>query len=141
MKIKWLGHSAFEIITENDLKILIDPFISNNPVCQVPVEEFSPDLICISHGHADHFGDAMEIANLTNANVLANHEISLFLSKQGIESMGMNIGGTVDFQDIKITMLNAEHSSDIDFVEETTPGGSASSFLFTLENGLKIFHA
>ncbi|MGL6298690.1 MAG: metal-dependent hydrolase, partial [Methanobacteriaceae archaeon] len=46
-----------------------------------------------------------------------------------------------DFQDIKITMLNAEHSSDIDFVEETTPGGSASSFLFTLENGLKIFHA
>ncbi|MGL4669034.1 MAG: metal-dependent hydrolase [Methanobacteriaceae archaeon] len=141
MKIKWLGHSAFEIVTENDLNILVDPFISNNPVCQMPVEEFNPNLICITHGHADHFGDAMEIANLNNVNVLSNHEISLFLSKQGIETMGMNIGGTIKFQDIKITMLNAEHSSDIDFVEETTPGGSAVSFLFTLENGLKIFHA
>jgi len=84
MEITWLGHSAFEIISDKGLKILIDPFISNNPVCNIPVEEIEPDVILITHGHADHFGDAMEIANRTGAKLVGNHEISLFLSKQGL---------------------------------------------------------
>ena len=45
MEIRWLGHSAFEIISDDDVKILIDPFISNNPACQIPVEEINPDII------------------------------------------------------------------------------------------------
>ena len=45
MEIRWLGHSAFEIISDDNVKILIDPFISNNPACQVPVEELNPDII------------------------------------------------------------------------------------------------
>lgn len=141
MEIRWLGQSAFEITSDKGVKILIDPFISNNPLCHVPVEELNPDIICVTHGHADHFGDAMEISNNTNAPIVGIHEISLFLSKQGIENVGMNIGGSVVFRDIKITMLDAKHSADIDIVEETVPGGSATSFLITLENGTKIFHA
>jgi len=140
MEIRWLGHSAFEIISDENVKILIDPFISNNPSCQVPVEELSPDLICVTHGHADHFGDAMEISNSNSIPIVANHEISLFLSKQGLENVSMNIGGSIIFRDIKITMLNALHSSDIDIVEDCVSGGSAGSFLFTLEDGTKIFH-
>ena len=61
MEIRWLGHSAFEIISDDNVKILIDPFISNNPACQVPVEELNPDIILLTHGHSDHFGDALEI--------------------------------------------------------------------------------
>ncbi|MCC7553490.1 MAG: metal-dependent hydrolase [Methanobacteriaceae archaeon] len=140
MEIRWLGHSAFEIITDDNVKILIDPFISNNPACQTPVEELDPDLICVTHGHVDHFGDAMEISNSKSVPVVANHEIALYLSNQGIENVSMNIGGSIIFRDIKITMLNALHSSDIDFVEDCLPGGSAGSFLFTLEDGIKIFH-
>ena len=56
MEIRWLGHSAFEIITDENVKILIDPFISNNPACPVPVEELKPDIILVTHGHADHLG-------------------------------------------------------------------------------------
>jgi len=141
MEITWLGHSAFEIISDKGLKILIDPFISNNPTCNIPVEEIETDVILISHGHADHFGDAMEIANRTGGKLVGNHEISLFLSKQGLEAIGMNIGGSIQIEDIKITMLSALHSADIDFMEEVVSGGTAASFLITLEDGTKIFHA
>ena len=141
MEITRLGHSAFEIISDKGLKILIDPFISNNPSSTIPVEGIEADMILITHGHVDHFGDSMEIANRTGAKLVANHEISLFLSKQGFESVGMNIGGSIQIQGIKITMLEARHSSDIDFLDEVIPGGTASSFLITLEEGTKIFHA
>ncbi|KZX17798.1 metal-dependent hydrolase [Methanobrevibacter cuticularis] len=141
MEITWLSHSAFEIISDKGLKILIDPFISNNPSSTIPVEEIEADIILITHGHADHFGDAMEIANRTGAILVGNHEISLFLSGQGLECVGMNIGGSIQIKDIRITMLDAKHSADIDFVEDIIPGGSAASFLLTMEDGSKIFHA
>lgn len=141
MNLRWLGHSAFELTSEENLKILIDPFISNNPSCSIPVEDITADLICITHGHADHFGDAMEIADRTGAMVIANHEISIFFSRQGFETQGMNIGGSSNFHNIKITMVDAIHSSDIDFMEEVTPGGKACGFIFQLENGKKVYHA
>ena len=94
MEIRWLGHSAFEIISDDDVKILIDPFISNNPACQIPVEEINPDIILLTHGHSDHVGDALEISNRTNAPIACIHEISLFLAKQGIRNIGVNIGGS-----------------------------------------------
>lgn len=141
MEIRWLGHYAFEIISDKNVKILIDPFISNNPVCQVAVEDLKPDIICVTHGHVDHFGDAMEISNLTNAPIIAIHEIALYLSKQGIENISMNIGGSLFYRDIKFTMLDANHSSSIDFIDDPFYGGSATSFLITLEDGTKIFHS
>jgi len=98
MIIKWLGHSAFQITTNEYLKILIDPFISNNPAAPVKVEELRADLILVTHGHQDHFGDTMEIADRTGAVIIANHEHSVFLSKQGLESIGMNIGAVLNFR-------------------------------------------
>ena len=141
MEIRWLGHSAFEIITDENVKILIDPFISNNPACPVPVEELKPDIILVTHGHADHLGDAMEISNLTQASIAGTHELSLFLSKQGIRNISLNLGGSFVFRDIKFTMLEAKHSADIDIVEETAPGGIACGFLITFSDGTKIYHA
>jgi L-ascorbate metabolism protein UlaG (beta-lactamase superfamily) len=141
MIIKWLGHSAFQITTNEYLKILIDPFISNNPAAPVKVEELRADLILVTHGHQDHFGDTMEIADRTGAVIIANHEHSVFLSQQGFETIGMNIGGSVKFQDITVTMLNSTHSSDMDFIDEMGPGGSSCGFILTLENERKIYHS
>lgn len=141
MKIRWLGHSGFEIISEENLKIVIDPFISNNPSCQIPVEDIQADLICLTHGHADHFGDAMEIADRNNALLISNHEISIFLAQQGFETLGLNIGGSAMVQEVKITMLDAQHSSDMDFLNEVAPGGSACGYIIQLENGYRIYHA
>jgi len=141
MIIRWLGHSAFQIITNHNLKILIDPFISNNPISPVMVEELSTDLIMVSHGHKDHFGDTMEIANRTGAAIIANHETSVYLSKQGFDSLGMNMGGTVEFQDIEVTMVDSSHSSDMDFMDEMGAGGSSCGYIIRLENGRKIYHS
>ncbi|HOQ19277.1 MAG TPA: metal-dependent hydrolase [Methanothermobacter thermautotrophicus] len=139
MRIQWFGHSAFEI-TSSDTRILLDPFISNNPVCSTAVEELEPDVICVTHGHADHLGDAMEIAERTGALLIANHELSVFFSGQGLESTGMNIGGKVSIDGIGIRMVDARHSSDIDFTEEVTSGGSACGFIIETPEG-KVYHA
>jgi len=141
MKIRWFGHSAFEITTDENLKILIDPFISNNPVCPVTVEEVNADIICVTHGHTDHFGDAMEIANRSGAVIVSNHEHSVYLAKQGFEVMGMNMGGTIKVHNIKITMVNSTHSSDMDFIEEIGAGGSSCGYIIQMENGRKIYHS
>lgn len=141
MNITWFGHSAFLITTNENLRILIDPFISNNPSSPVTVEELYADVILVTHCHADHFGDTMELANRTGALVVCNHELSIYLSKQGFETLGMNMGGTVKVQEIKITMVNSLHSSDMDFLEEVSAGGSAAGYILELENGRKIYHA
>ena len=62
MKLRWLGHSAFELISKNGLNILVDPFIQANPAVPLKICDMHPDVICITHGHADHFGDVVEIA-------------------------------------------------------------------------------
>ncbi len=141
MEIRWFGHSAFEITTDENLTILIDPFISNNPVCPVTVEEVSADIICVTHGHTDHFGDTMEIANRTGAVIISNHEHAIYLAKQGFEAMGMNMGGSINIHNIKITMMNSTHSSDMDFIEEIGAGGSSCGYIIQMEQGRKLYHS
>ena len=53
MKIEYFGHSAFKIVSEEGLIMLIDPFISNNPLCSTPVETIDADVILITHGHSE----------------------------------------------------------------------------------------
>ena len=142
MKIEYFGHSAFQITSEEGMKILIDPFISGNPACTTAVETMNPDVILVTHGHVDHFGDALEIANNSGATVIATREIATFVQKQGLNASGMNIGGTVSINDlISVTMTDARHSSGMDFLEDMEEGGVATGFVIKLEIGKKIYHA
>lgn len=142
MKIEYFGHSAFKIVSEEGLIMLIDPFISNNPLCSTPVETIDADVILITHGHSDHFGDALEIANNSGATIITTAEIANFVQRQGINAIAMNIGGTVSINNlVNVTMTDARHTSSIDFTEEVEEGGSATGFVITLESGKKIYHA
>jgi L-ascorbate metabolism protein UlaG (beta-lactamase superfamily) len=55
-------------------KVLIDPFLTGNPKAAETADQVQADLILISHGHGDHVGDAVAIAQRTGATVLSNFE-------------------------------------------------------------------
>ncbi len=142
MKLKWLGHSAFELTSNKGLNILVDPFIQANPSCPLNAKDVHPDVICITHGHADHFGDVVEIAkNNPNIIVIANYEISIYLQRKGVNAIGINYGAHVKIEDVEIRMLKAEHTSTFDFEIDTKYAGNPGSFLFTFDDDLKVYHA
>src|SRR5574337_48723 len=110
MQLKWLGHSCFELADTN--RVLIDPYISKNPAA--PKVDVVPDIIAVTHGHADHLGDTVNLARKYGCRVVSIHEVSKYLSAMGIQCEGMNKGGTVAIEGVEFTMTEAVHSSSID---------------------------
>src|SRR5438093_655499 len=102
-RVTWLGHSALSIETAGHT-ILIDPFFTGNPA--------AADFILVSHGHGDHVGDAVAIAQRTGATVVANYEIAGWLEKQGLTKVhGMQHGGGFAFPFGRVKMTLAFHGS------------------------------
>ncbi len=114
MKIKFLGHSAFLI---DDL--LIDPFINKNPVCPVKVKDIKCKIICLTHDHWDHLGDAFEIAKNNDATIVSIFEIIRVAKEREIKVFGMNLGGPIQLDGWEIRLVPATHSGNpIGFVLE-----------------------
>jgi L-ascorbate metabolism protein UlaG (beta-lactamase superfamily) len=118
MDIRFLGHACFEL-THGDTRVLIDPFLTGNPKAAVSADEVNPTHIFLTHGHSDHYGDTVDIAKRTNAQVVAIVELAGELGEQGVENVAdPNIGGTVRFDDagLWVRLTPAWHTS-------TTPNG------------------
>ena len=91
MKITYLGHAALSIETTEGIKLIIDPFITGNPLCHLDVDQVQADYVLITHGHNDHVGDMVEIAKKNQATVIACPEIVHFAETQGVQNVhGMN---------------------------------------------------
>jgi L-ascorbate metabolism protein UlaG (beta-lactamase superfamily) len=119
MDIRFLGHAAFEL-TDGDTRVLIDPFLTGNPKAAVSADEVEPTHIFLTHGHADHIGDTVDIAKRTGAQVVAIVEIANELQEDGVENVSdPNIGGTVEFGNVSVRLTPAWHTS-------TTPKGTVS---------------
>jgi L-ascorbate metabolism protein UlaG (beta-lactamase superfamily) len=114
VQLTWLGHAAFRFDTPGGKRIYVDPWL-DNPKC--PDSEREPeriDLIALTHGHDDHVGSTVELAQKFGCPVVALVELRGWLSGQGLpEAMehAANKGGTVDIDGVKITLTNAHHSS------------------------------
>jgi L-ascorbate metabolism protein UlaG (beta-lactamase superfamily) len=138
LRLTWLGHSCFEVM--GGKTVLIDPFIDDNPAATVSSSDLDPDIIAVTHGHSDHLGDTVSIAQRTGCVVVCIHEISQYLKSKGIQTIGMNIGGTVKVDDICFTMTDARHSSSIDESGWKFDGGRAAGFVISYAD-ISIYHA
>lgn len=120
MEIRFLGHACFEL-TEGDTRVLIDPFLTGNPKAAAKADELDPTHIFLTHGHADHWGDVVDIAKRTGAQCVAIVELANELSDSGVENVAdPNIGGTVDFGAGWVRLVPAWHTS-------TTPSGTVNT--------------
>ncbi len=138
VKITWLGHAAF--LLEAEKKVLIDPFISGNPVAPCGPEELNPDIIAVTHGHGDHLGDTIEIGARTGSRIFSIHEVANYIKSKGVFAEGMNKGGTVNVEGITLTMTDALHSSSIDASGFSFDGGCPAGFVIGI-GGRSIYHA
>ncbi|MDD2901949.1 MAG: metal-dependent hydrolase [Syntrophales bacterium] len=141
VSVTFYGHSAFKL-TGDGLTVAIDPWLSN-PLLNTPVEQVGKvDLILVTHGHGDHVGETVPLAQKTGAPVLAIHELSVILANQGApQVIGMNKGGTVPFHGLQVTMTNAIHSSAVDEGGKLIAAGDPGGFVIRFPNGFTAYHA
>ncbi|EHN09231.1 putative Zn-dependent hydrolase [Patulibacter medicamentivorans] len=117
-KLTFLGQSAV-LLEAGGTSVLVDPFLTGNPKAVTPADELSPDVIVLSHGHGDHYGDAVPIAKRTGAKVIAIVEIANELAEQGLDVADPNLGGTVAFDGGWVRLVPAWHTN-------TTPSGTVA---------------
>lgn len=115
MRLTWLGHSAFHLVTATQ-SILIDPFWTGNGKFPAGYEEqvAAVDTIVLTHGHDDHIGDSLRLAKKYAATLIAQYEICMWLGGQGVEKLQpMNTGGCIEQEGVRYCMVQAFHSSAI----------------------------
>lgn len=110
MKVSYHGHSVVMVKTDNHT-ILFDPYISENPACDLDSDQVDPDVILLTHGHDDHVGDTVKIAKRTNALVVAPKELTDYLADKGLDTHPMNLGGSHSFDFGIVKYTHAFHSS------------------------------
>jgi L-ascorbate metabolism protein UlaG (beta-lactamase superfamily) len=144
--VTWYGHSCIEIRTPGGKTVLIDPWFSNPKSPKPPDAVDRCDVMIVTHGHFDHFGDALPIASRTRPAWPAIHELWLYLGRNyaGKDAViDMNKGGTVDARGIRVTLVHADHSSGAIRGDAEVPIylGEPAGALLELENGFRILHA
>jgi L-ascorbate metabolism protein UlaG (beta-lactamase superfamily) len=141
-RLTFHGHAAFELVTSKGTRIMFDPWLNQNPKSDIKVSDVKAlDYILVSHGHGDHFSDVIELAQQTDATVLATFElVSLCLAKGVKHGHGMSIGGGYRFPFGHAKLTPALHGSGID--------GGANGIHSTMPNGwwldlgdARVYHA
>jgi len=139
-KLRWLGHAAWQLTTSKGKVFLVDPWLSGNPVAALNIADLGrADYVLLTHDHGDHASDAPGVVRQTGATLIAQPETTARYVGAGVpmekalaNGSGMNIGGTVDLDGVKVMMVEAYHSS-----ETGTPAG----YILTLEDGKVIYFA
>jgi L-ascorbate metabolism protein UlaG (beta-lactamase superfamily) len=145
-RITWLGHSAVLVETGGGTRLLIDPFLSQNP--SYPKSYRLPekiDYILVTHGHGDHVGDAVDLSTKHGSTIVTIFELADYLGSKGADkTMGLNLGGTVQLGDARVTMVEAKHSAgvqDENGMHCTYYTGVAAGYVMAIEGGPVLYHA
>jgi L-ascorbate metabolism protein UlaG (beta-lactamase superfamily) len=122
-EIRFLGHACFEL-SDGDTRVLIDPFLSGNPKAAVEASELEPSAILLTHGHADHLGDTVDIAKRAGCPVVAIVELANEIGSDGVEQVfDPNLGGTVKFDWGWVKLTPAWHTAVTPSGTPHTPAG------------------
>jgi len=137
-QITWYGHATLGVETEG-YHLLIDPFFSGNKAAPVSAEQVKADAILITHGHGDHVGDAIAIAQRTKAVVISNFEICNWLKKNGVANLhGQHIGGGYAHPFGYVKLTPALHGCSL---PDGSYGGLAGGFHIITRDGKKLYFA
>ena len=139
LNLDYYGHSCFSLSDEK-YSVLIDPFISGNPMTPIKADVLQPTHILVSHGHHDHLGDAIGIAKRTQALIIAPNELAKYCERQGARVHAMHIGGGREFEFGYVKLTNALHGSAVITANETIYTGNPCGFIIRMQ-GLNIYHA
>ena len=142
MKITWLGHSAFRLDFGSNA-VLVDPFLTGNPSFKGNYEEVIAGVshVLITHGHADHTGDVLDIAAKTGAKVVTNYDLCMYLANKGLKNFDpMNTGGETQQGDFSVVLTHALHSS-ADFHDGVSHAlGNPNGILIKVKGGPVVYH-
>jgi L-ascorbate metabolism protein UlaG (beta-lactamase superfamily) len=142
LSITWYGHATFVIGTPSGRRIVFDPWLTGNPKTPAGAKIDAADVICVTHGHSDHTGDAVAVARATGAPLVAVYELANYFQSKGLKDViGMGVGGTVDVKGLKISMTPALHTSSIEEDGKVHYVGLATGFVVRLENGRALYFA
>ena len=122
MDIRFLGHACFEL-SDGDTRVLIDPFLTGNPKAAVQAGDLEPSAILVTHAHADHVGDTVDIAKRAGCPVVAIVELANEIGSNGVEVFDPNLGGTVKFDWGWVKLVPAWHTGVSQGGTATTPAG------------------
>lgn len=138
IELTWLGHATW-LLESGKHRILIDPFLTENPSATAKPEQIDADFILLTHGHFDHVADAAEIAKRCGALIVANYEIATWFAEkqQAKNTLGMNLGGSADLPFGRVKMTIAYHSSQL---PDGSYGGNPGGFLVET-SGKRIYFA
>ncbi len=134
IKLTWYGHAAM-LLEVDSYKLLIDPYLSENPASSIKPDKVQADYILISHGHGDHVGDAIDIAKRTGATIISNFEIAYWAEAKGLKAHGQHIGGGFQYPFGYLKLTQALHGSAL---PDGSNGGNPAGFLLTAE-GKKVY--
>ena len=111
MDLRFLGHAAIAL-SDGATTVLVDPFLTGNPLAAASADEVEPNVILLTHGHGDHLGDTVDIAKRTGATVVAIVELAAEISGDGVEDVrDPNYGGTVVFDWGWVKLVPAWHTA------------------------------
>lgn len=148
MKIQRLGHAMFVLKSKEGKNYLIDPFFDLNPGFPpyLDTAEFyqSFDCIFLTHGHFDHTSGLTKVTeHKPEIMIVAQYELALILLQQGIKNvLPINYGGSVNFDDVRITMVQAKHTSSYGETQGTPVyAGESAGYIFDFKDDYTLYHS
>lgn len=144
VQIRFLGISAFEIVTRDELRIFIDPCLNRNPLSPIRAEEIGEaDLILVSHGAWDHVGESIDIARRTGAVFMSGHDVRALAEREGLpksQILGTQPGATREVRGVKVRATVAHHASFISPGNDVYMSSPPLGFVIYTEDGIRIYH-